>query len=124
MASARKLIGATNPLNAEPGTIRGDLAIQTGRNVVHGSDSPENGERETGVLARCSSALIFFWDMCSLSVSVTPPLACTLTGHRKYSYLYCVTIVNDKVCGWFAGLWFGDNALVEWENTLKPWLTE
>ncbi len=50
VASARKLIGATNPLNAEPGTIRGDLAIQTGRNVVHGSDSPENGERETGVL--------------------------------------------------------------------------
>jgi len=44
--SARKLIGATNPLEAEAGTIRGDLAIQTGRNVVHGSDSPENGERE------------------------------------------------------------------------------
>ncbi|KAJ0969116.1 hypothetical protein J5N97_021993 [Dioscorea zingiberensis] len=46
VASARKLIGATNPLQAEPGTIRGDLAVQTGRNVVHGSDSPENGERE------------------------------------------------------------------------------
>jgi nucleoside-diphosphate kinase len=46
--SARKLIGATNPLEAEPGTIRGDFAVQTGRNVVHGSDSPENGERETG----------------------------------------------------------------------------
>ena len=48
MKSARKLIGSTNPLEAEPGTIRGDLAVQTGRNVVHGSDSPENGERETG----------------------------------------------------------------------------
>eukprot|EP00890_Picochlorum_soloecismus_P002627 jgi/Picsp_1/3365/NSC_06203-R1_nucleoside diphosphate kinase len=47
--SARKLIGATNPLEAEPGTIRGDFAIQVGRNVVHGSDSPENGERETGI---------------------------------------------------------------------------
>ncbi|KAG8093140.1 hypothetical protein GUJ93_ZPchr0012g21609 [Zizania palustris] len=46
VASARKLIGATNPLQAEPGTIRGDLAIQTGRNVVHGSDSPDNGKRE------------------------------------------------------------------------------
>ena len=44
--SARKLIGATNPLEAEAGTIRGDFAIQTGRNVVHGSDSPENGIRE------------------------------------------------------------------------------
>ncbi|KAL3678606.1 hypothetical protein R1sor_021562 [Riccia sorocarpa] len=46
IASARKLIGATNPLNAEPGTIRGDFGIQSGRNVIHGSDSPENGERE------------------------------------------------------------------------------
>ncbi|ONK71184.1 uncharacterized protein A4U43_C04F5750 [Asparagus officinalis] len=46
VASARKLIGATNPLQAEPGTIRGDLAVQTGRNVVHGSDSPDNGQRE------------------------------------------------------------------------------
>ncbi|KAH0659404.1 hypothetical protein KY289_028152 [Solanum tuberosum] len=49
VASARKLIGATNPLNAEPGTIRGDLAVQTGRNVVHGSDSPDNGRREIGL---------------------------------------------------------------------------
>ncbi|KAJ4837615.1 Nucleoside diphosphate kinase 2, chloroplastic [Turnera subulata] len=49
VASARKLIGSTNPLQAEPGTIRGDLAVQTGRNVVHGSDSPENGKREIGL---------------------------------------------------------------------------
>ncbi|XP_014510144.1 nucleoside diphosphate kinase 2, chloroplastic isoform X1 [Vigna radiata var. radiata] len=49
VASARKLIGATDPLQAEPGTIRGDLAVQTGRNVVHGSDSPENGKREVAL---------------------------------------------------------------------------
>lgn len=49
VASARKLIGATNPLQSEPGTIRGDFAIQVGRNVIHGSDSPENGERETAL---------------------------------------------------------------------------
>ena len=36
--SARKLIGATKPLEAEPGTIRGDLAIDIGRNIIHGSD--------------------------------------------------------------------------------------
>ncbi|XP_061366540.1 nucleoside diphosphate kinase 2, chloroplastic [Gastrolobium bilobum] len=47
--SARKLIGATDPLQAEPGTIRGDLAVQTGRNIVHGSDSPENGKREVAL---------------------------------------------------------------------------
>lgn len=44
--AARKLIGATNPTEAEAGTIRGDLAVEVGRNVVHGSDSVENGERE------------------------------------------------------------------------------
>lgn len=49
VASARKLIGVTNPLQAEPGTIRGDLGIEVGRNVVHGSDSPENGVREIGL---------------------------------------------------------------------------
>ncbi|KAF2571223.1 hypothetical protein F2Q70_00000536 [Brassica cretica] len=42
------MIGKTDPLQAEPGTIRGDLAVQTGRNIVHGSDSPENGKREIG----------------------------------------------------------------------------
>lgn len=52
VASARKLIGATNPLASEPGTIRGDFAIEVGRNIVHGSDSVENGERETGACMR------------------------------------------------------------------------
>jgi nucleoside diphosphate kinase len=36
VASARKMIGATNPLESEPGTIRGDLAVEVGRNVIHG----------------------------------------------------------------------------------------
>ncbi|MEW5300668.1 MAG: hypothetical protein WDW38_005388 [Sanguina aurantia] len=49
VASARKLIGATNPLASEPGTIRGDFCIEVGRNVIHGSDSAENGERETAL---------------------------------------------------------------------------
>ena len=39
--SARKLIGATKPLDAEPGTIRGDLAINIGRNIIHGSDGAD-----------------------------------------------------------------------------------
>ena len=41
IASARKLIGATKPLEAEPGTIRGDLAVNIGRNVSHGSDGSD-----------------------------------------------------------------------------------
>lgn len=42
----RKLMGATNPAEAEPGTIRGDLALSLPDNLVHGSDSPESAERE------------------------------------------------------------------------------
>ena len=44
--AARQVIGATNPLEAVSGSIRGDFAIEVGQNMVHGSDSPESGERE------------------------------------------------------------------------------
>ncbi|MBD1850563.1 nucleoside-diphosphate kinase [Leptolyngbya sp. FACHB-711] len=46
IAAARKLIGATNPLNAEPGTIRGDYGVSIGRNIIHGSDAPETAQQE------------------------------------------------------------------------------
>ncbi|KAF5073370.1 MAG: nucleoside-diphosphate kinase [Methanobacterium sp.] len=42
----RKMVGATNPKEADLGTIRGDFAIETGRNIVHASDSPASAERE------------------------------------------------------------------------------
>lgn len=42
----RKTMGATDPVKAAPGTIRGDLALDIGRNVVHGSDSVENAQKE------------------------------------------------------------------------------
>jgi nucleoside-diphosphate kinase len=47
--AARQVIGATNPLEAAPGSIRGDLAIETGTNMVHGSDSPESAARESAL---------------------------------------------------------------------------
>jgi nucleoside-diphosphate kinase len=46
VASARKVIGATNPLNSEPGTIRGDYGVDIGRNIIHGSDAVETAQRE------------------------------------------------------------------------------
>ncbi|HEX3394499.1 MAG TPA: nucleoside-diphosphate kinase [Acidimicrobiales bacterium] len=46
VAMVRKLMGATNPANADMGTIRGDLATETTENLVHGSDSAESAERE------------------------------------------------------------------------------
>ncbi|HEX2086375.1 MAG TPA: nucleoside-diphosphate kinase [Solirubrobacteraceae bacterium] len=44
--AARQVIGATNPLEAAPGSIRGDFALEVGKNMVHGSDSPESAQRE------------------------------------------------------------------------------
>ena len=49
VALARNVIGATNPANAAPGTIRGDFAVEIGRNIVHGSDSPDSAKREIGI---------------------------------------------------------------------------
>lgn len=49
VASARTTIGATKPYEAAAGTIRGDLGLETGRNLVHGSDSPASGEREVAL---------------------------------------------------------------------------
>jgi nucleoside-diphosphate kinase len=43
------VIGATNPLEAAPGSIRGDFAVQVGQNLVHGSDSPESAAREVAL---------------------------------------------------------------------------
>ena len=47
--AARQVIGATNPLEAAPGSIRGDFAIEVGQNMVHGSDSAESAEREANL---------------------------------------------------------------------------
>ena len=47
--AARQVIGATNPLEAAPGSIRGDFAIEVGQNMVHGSDSAESAAREVGL---------------------------------------------------------------------------
>ncbi len=46
IATARQMMGATNPKDAAPGTIRGDFAATVGKNIIHGSDSPASAERE------------------------------------------------------------------------------
>jgi nucleoside-diphosphate kinase len=52
----RTLMGVTNPKEAAPGTIRGDLALETGENLVHGSDSPESAKREIAIFFPSSEA--------------------------------------------------------------------
>jgi nucleoside-diphosphate kinase len=47
--TVRNTVGATNPVNAAPGTIRGDFAVEIGRNLIHASDSPENGAKEVAL---------------------------------------------------------------------------
>jgi nucleoside-diphosphate kinase len=49
VTAARQVIGATNPLEATMGSIRGDFAIEVGKNLVHGSDSPESAARESAL---------------------------------------------------------------------------
>lgn len=49
IATARAMMGATNPANAAAGTIRGDFSVDMGRNLIHGSDGPESAERELGL---------------------------------------------------------------------------
>jgi nucleoside-diphosphate kinase len=50
----RNLIGATNPLNAAPGTVRGDLALQVTPNAIHGADSVDNAKREMSIFFSAS----------------------------------------------------------------------
>ena len=49
VVAARQVIGATDPLEADAGSIRGEYAIAVGQNMVHGSDSPESAAREVGL---------------------------------------------------------------------------
>ncbi|MCZ7672050.1 MAG: nucleoside-diphosphate kinase [Chloroflexi bacterium] len=60
IAAARSTMGATNPVAAAPGTIRGDFGMEIGRNLVHGSDSPENAAKEVALFFD-KSALVE-WD--------------------------------------------------------------
>jgi len=64
IASARKIIGATNPLESEPGTIRGDYGITIGRNIIHGSDAPETAASEI--------KLWFDGDLCQWESAMQP----------------------------------------------------
>jgi nucleoside-diphosphate kinase len=49
VAGVRRLMGVTNPVEATPGSIRGDYALEIGQNLVHGSDSPESAAREIAI---------------------------------------------------------------------------
>lgn len=64
VATGRKMLGATNPLESAPGTIRGDFAIDVGRNICHGSDSVESAEREI--------ALWFKEGVCNYELQANP----------------------------------------------------
>lgn len=50
--AGRVMLGETNPQDSKPGSIRGDFCVQTGRNIIHGSDSVESAEREIGLWFR------------------------------------------------------------------------
>jgi len=64
VTAVRTMMGATNPLKADPGTIRGDLGLNFTMNLVHGSDSPESAERE---LSLFFSEGVISYDLCDKS---------------------------------------------------------
>jgi len=59
----RATMGATNAAEAAPGTIRGDFALEISRNLIHGSDSPENAEREVGLFFTPGEVVAYDRDM-------------------------------------------------------------
>lgn len=61
--SVRKTMGATNPAEAEPGSIRGDLGLETDRNLIHGSDSPQSAGREIALFFREEQLLSYRRDL-------------------------------------------------------------
>lgn len=56
---SRNLMGATKAIEALPGTIRGDLAVETGKNLVHGSDGPESAKRELELFFKADELLAY-----------------------------------------------------------------
>ncbi|KAF3787641.1 Nucleoside diphosphate kinase B [Nymphaea thermarum] len=68
VSTGRKIIGATNPAESAPGTIRGDFAVEIGRNIIHGSDSVESARKEIamwfpeGIVAWESSILPWIYE--------------------------------------------------------------
>jgi len=57
ISTARDMMGITNPLEAAPGTIRGDYGMTVGKNIIHGSDSPESAEKEISLFFNSNEIL-------------------------------------------------------------------
>lgn len=65
VALGRKILGATRPFDSEPGTIRGDYALDVGRNIIHGSDSVASAQKEIGIWFREDE--VFNWSKADYS---------------------------------------------------------
>ena len=61
--AVRQLMGATDPVKAAPGSVRGDLALSIGRNLIHGSDSPESAAAEVALFFQPQELVSWSWDM-------------------------------------------------------------
>ena len=68
--AVRQLMGATDPLVASPGTVRGDLALSIGKNLVHGSDSPENALQEVKLFFESNELVDWDWDLVNWIIEI------------------------------------------------------
>ena len=66
----RVMLGATNPADSAPGTIRGDYCLQVGRNIIHGSDSVDSANHEIGLWFKNNE--LFNWQNCTDSWTYEP----------------------------------------------------
>ncbi|TVU31655.1 hypothetical protein EJB05_23351 [Eragrostis curvula] len=151
VATGRKIVGATNPLAAEPGTIRGDFAVDIGRNVIHGSDSVENGRKEIALwfpegLAEWQSnqhPWIYEVLLCRSAIAadrVVATLLCGLPETEAATFGKVLLVVllcpveplcrnvihgSDSVENGRKeiALWFPEG-LAEWQSNQHPWIYE
>lgn len=84
--TGRQMLGATNPADSAPGTIRGDYCIQIGRNILHGSDGVESAKKEIDV-----------WFTCKEIVSWSPAAeACVYEDQLLITLLHLLNILNNN----------------------------
>ena len=102
--TGRVMLGATKPSDSAPGTIRGDFAIDVGRNICHGSDAVESA----GILYYCYYYCYYYY----------------YYYYNLYYYnLYYFKLIPKTITEKEIALWFPEG-LNEWNNHSKPWIYE
>ena len=102
------MLGETNPMASLPGTIRGDFALDIGRNICHGSDSVDAARREIGAGRH------------PVFPRITLVLGCSAVLPRDRSMKFIGPATESG--GLVAGMWFTQDELCTWNSAAEQWL--